>query len=110
MTTIVQLPLDQQIKLLVEGRAPGEQQIEFAIFLIDQGVLSDASEAAAFIQAKRDYDRMKRENASDPVKRTPVAQQIIQDIESLRDRESGSNDPMYYNGLNDAISVAGRYV
>lgn len=110
MTTLTQLPLDQQIKVLVDGRAPGERQVEFAIFLIDEGILGNAAEAAGFIDAQRAFNRMKRENAADPVKRVPVAQQIIQDIEGLRDRENGRSDPEYYNGLNDAISVAGRYV
>lgn len=112
------MSLDQQISILVEGRKPSEKQLEQAVFLIDAGVLSDAANAAAYIEAVREFNRMKREAAGEPEKRVPKVQQVINALQSLRDdaQEKQVNPeeaPLvtaYVSAVNDSISVAGRYV
>lgn len=116
--TFSTLSMEDQIKTLVDGRAPGEKQIELAIFLIDQGILSGAAEAAAYIEAVREYNRMKREAAGEPEKRVPKVKQIIDALQSHRDdAEAKQIDPdegplvtAYLKAMNDSISIAGRFV
>jgi len=101
---------DEQQLVALSERKLGKRQAELGVYLMAE-LNKDAAEVITILDAIREFNAAKRGAGTEGEKRVPVAEQIIQSLEALRDEvETDERSPGYAQGISDSISVAGRFV